>query len=197
MELAVTKDATKTKGTSRGCSITAKPSSSSSPSSSTSSWGLSRRVGVRLLMHRDLITCRVFRSLPRSWKKRYCCRLRQESTNHPTTSSSSFPHRSSSPFSLSCTHFSSRSSSASSHFHCSLLSCLPSPVLKDRDREREHLGPASFQALDGHPGFLSTPGMTISPWGPSIQPISAHTTSSTATPASSLGYSLRDHNSSG
>ncbi|XP_036970389.1 rho guanine nucleotide exchange factor 18 isoform X1 [Acanthopagrus latus] len=73
----------------------------------------------------------------------------------------------------------------------------PHFALKDRDRERDHLGPASFQALDGHPGFLSTPGMTISPWGPSTQPTSAHTTSSTAAPASSLSYSLRDHNSSG
>ena len=190
MELAVTKDATKPKGTSRGCSITAKPSSSSSPSSSTSSRGLSRRVGVRLFMHRDLITCRLFQSLPQSWKKRYWCRLRQESNSHPATSSSS-------PFSRSCPPFSSCSSSASSHFHRSLFSCLSSPALKDRDRERDHLGPASFQALDGHPGFLSTPGMTISPWGPSTQPTSAHTTSSTAAPASSLSYSLRDHNSSG
>ncbi|XP_041791117.1 rho guanine nucleotide exchange factor 18 isoform X1 [Chelmon rostratus] len=66
-----------------------------------------------------------------------------------------------------------------------------------RDREREHLGPASSQALDGHAGFSSTPGMTISPWGPSTQPTAAYSTSSTAVLASSLGHSLRHHNSSG
>ncbi|XP_051232524.1 rho guanine nucleotide exchange factor 18 isoform X1 [Dicentrarchus labrax] len=71
----------------------------------------------------------------------------------------------------------------------------PNLALKDRDREREQLGPASSQALDGHPGYFSTPGMTISPWGPSTHPTAAHTTSSTT--ASSLGHSLRHHNSSG
>ncbi|XP_037625436.1 rho guanine nucleotide exchange factor 18 isoform X2 [Sebastes umbrosus] len=71
----------------------------------------------------------------------------------------------------------------------------PKLALKDRDREWEHSGPASSQALDGHPGFLSTPGMTISPWGPSIQPTAAHTTSFAA--ASGLGQSLRKHNRSG
>ncbi|KAM3619498.1 uncharacterized protein V6R79_009228 [Siganus canaliculatus] len=72
-----------------------------------------------------------------------------------------------------------------------------SPVLalKDRDRAQEQLGLVSSQALDGHPGFFSTPGMTISPWGTSAQPTAAQTSSSTA--ASSLGHSLRHHNSSG
>ncbi|XP_070764989.1 rho guanine nucleotide exchange factor 18 [Enoplosus armatus] len=73
----------------------------------------------------------------------------------------------------------------------------PNLALKDRDREREQLGSASSQALDGHPGFLITPGMTISPWGPSTQLTAAHTTSSSAASASSLGHSLRHHNSSG
>ncbi|XP_034386005.1 rho guanine nucleotide exchange factor 18 isoform X3 [Cyclopterus lumpus] len=59
-----------------------------------------------------------------------------------------------------------------------------------RDREREHSGLASSHALDGHSGFHSTPGMTISLWG-----TSTHTTSFTA--PSSLGHSLRHHNSSG
>ncbi|XP_010730724.2 rho guanine nucleotide exchange factor 18 [Larimichthys crocea] len=73
----------------------------------------------------------------------------------------------------------------------------PNLVLKDRDREREQLGPASSQVLDGHQGFLTTPGMTISPWGSSTQPTAAHTTSSTAAPASSFGHSLHHNNSSG
>ncbi|XP_042372648.1 rho guanine nucleotide exchange factor 18 isoform X2 [Plectropomus leopardus] len=71
----------------------------------------------------------------------------------------------------------------------------PNLALKDRDREREHSGPASSQALDGHPGFLSTPGMTISTWGPSTHSTAAHTTSFTT--AYSLGHSLRHDNSSG
>ncbi|XP_054873483.1 rho guanine nucleotide exchange factor 18 isoform X2 [Amphiprion ocellaris] len=71
----------------------------------------------------------------------------------------------------------------------------PSLALKDRDRERDQAGPAASQALDGHRGFLSAPGMTISPWGPSTQPSAAQTTSSSA--ASSLGHSLRHNNSSG
>ncbi|TMS20847.1 Rho guanine nucleotide exchange factor 18 [Larimichthys crocea] len=73
----------------------------------------------------------------------------------------------------------------------------PNLVLKDRDREREQLGPASSQVLDGHQGFLTTPGMTISPWGSSTQPTAAHTTSSTAASASSFGHSLHHNNSSG
>ncbi|KAK2835510.1 hypothetical protein Q5P01_015994 [Channa striata] len=72
----------------------------------------------------------------------------------------------------------------------------PNLALKDPDRERDHLGPVSSQTLDGQPGFLVTPGMTISQWGSNSQPTTAHTTSSLA-PASSLGYSLRHHNSSG
>ncbi|XP_039984340.1 rho guanine nucleotide exchange factor 18 isoform X2 [Xiphias gladius] len=70
-------------------------------------------------------------------------------------------------------------------------------ALKDRDRERDQAGPASSQTLDGHPGFLSAPGMTICQWGPNTQLTATHTISSTAAPASSLGHSLRHHNSSG
>ncbi len=194
MELAVTKGATQTTGASKGFSRISKPSSSSS----ASSWSLSRRVGVQVLMHRDLITCRFFRSPPRSWLKKYWGRFGQEPNKHPLASSSlssSSPLRwSSSPFSLSSLHFSSCSSSVSPHSLRSPVSHLSSPALKDRDREREQCGSASSQALDGHPGFLCTPGMTISPWGPST---SSHTTSSTAASASSLGHSLRHHNSSG
>uniref|UniRef100_UPI0037E91E3C rho guanine nucleotide exchange factor 18 n=1 Tax=Semicossyphus pulcher TaxID=241346 RepID=UPI0037E91E3C len=71
------------------------------------------------------------------------------------------------------------------------------PNLALKDREREQSGQASSQALNGHLGFLSTPGMTISQWGPYIQPTAAYTTSSTAASASSFGHSLRHHNSSG
>ncbi|XP_034567008.1 rho guanine nucleotide exchange factor 18 isoform X2 [Notolabrus celidotus] len=70
-------------------------------------------------------------------------------------------------------------------------------ALKDRDRERELWGPASSQALNGYTGFLSTPGMTNSQWGPSTQLTAAHTTSSTAAPSFSLGHSLHHHSSSG
>ncbi|XP_070687927.1 rho guanine nucleotide exchange factor 18 [Pempheris klunzingeri] len=73
----------------------------------------------------------------------------------------------------------------------------PNLALKDRGREREQSGSAYSQALDGHPGFLSTPGMTISLRGPSTQLTATHTTSSTVAAASSLGHSLRHHNSSG
>ncbi|XP_047443182.1 rho guanine nucleotide exchange factor 18 isoform X2 [Mugil cephalus] len=73
----------------------------------------------------------------------------------------------------------------------------PNLALKDRDREREQAGPAASHTLDGHRGFLSAPGMTISSWGPSTQPSASHSTSSVATTASSLGSSLRHHNSSG
>lgn len=194
MELAFTKGTTQTTGASKGFSRTAKPSSSSS----ASSWGVSGRFGVRVLMHRDLITCRFFRSLPRSWLKKYWGRFGQESNKHPFASSSSSSSSplswSSSPFSLSSLRFSSCSSSVSPHSLRSPVSRLSSPALKDWDREREQCGSASSQALDGHPGFFSTPGMTISPWGPST---AAHTTSSTAASASSLGHSLRHHNSSG
>ncbi|XP_026160604.1 rho guanine nucleotide exchange factor 18 isoform X2 [Mastacembelus armatus] len=73
----------------------------------------------------------------------------------------------------------------------------PHRALKDRDREWEQSGPGSSQTLDGHPGFLSVPGMTISQWGPNTQPTAAHSTSSPAAPASSLGHSLHHHSSSG
>ncbi|KAJ4943354.1 hypothetical protein JOQ06_005857 [Pogonophryne albipinna] len=90
---------------------------------SSSSWGLSRHVGVPVWMHRDLITCRFRRPLPRSLQKE-------------------------------------------KYWH--------------RDRE--------LTGLDGHPGSLGTPGMTISPWGNST-----HTHSSTA----ASNASLRHNNSSG
>ncbi|XP_040039482.2 rho guanine nucleotide exchange factor 18 isoform X2 [Gasterosteus aculeatus] len=76
---------------------------------------------------------------------------------------------------------SSRNKRDSSHQSGSLNRAL-------KDREREHSGQASSQPLDGHPGFHSTPGMTVSLWGPSSQ---------SATAASVLGHSLRHHNSSG
>lgn len=200
MEIAVTKStgksASQAKGASKACSRMAK-SSSSSPSSSASSWGLSGRVGVQVLMHRDLITCRFFQSLPRSWLKKYWGQLGQESNKHRLASASSSPLRwSSSPFSLSSPRFSSRSSSVPSHCLRLPVSRLFSPALKYRDRERELSSPVSSQTLDGHPGF-PTPGMTISQWGPSTQPTAAHTTSSTLAPAFSLGHSLRYNNSSG
>lgn len=195
MEMAVTRDTNQTKGASKACSRIAKPSSSLSPSSSASSWGLSGRVGVRVLMHRDLITCRFFRPLPQSWLKKYWGQLGQESNKHRLASSS--PLRwSSFPFSLSSPCISSCSSSVPSHFLRLPVSRLYPPALKDRDRERDQSGPVSSQTLDGHPGFLSTPGMTISQWGPSTQPTAAHTASSTLAPASSLGHSLRHINSS-
>ncbi|GLD50140.1 rho guanine nucleotide exchange factor 18 isoform X4 [Lates japonicus] len=73
----------------------------------------------------------------------------------------------------------------------------PNLALKDRDRERDQAAPASSQTLDGHPSFLSAPGMTISQWGPNTQLTATYTTSSTAATASNLGHSLRHHNSSG
>lgn len=187
MELAVTKGTTRSKRIARP--------SSSSPSSSTSSRGLSGRVGVRVLMHRDLITCQFFRSLPQTGLKKYWGqRERQSNKRRPPASSSSSststPHWSSSPFS-------SRSPSVSFQYLRLPISRLSFPVLKDRDREREQLGPASSQVLDGHQGFLTTPGMTISPWGSSTQPTAAHTTSYTAASASSFGHSLHHNNSSG
>lgn len=200
MERAITKSTGKStsqaKWASKACSRIAKPSSSSfSPSSSASSWGLSGRVGVRVLMHRDLITCRFFRSLPRSWLKKYWGQIGQDSNKLRFTSASLSPLRwSSSPFSLSSPCFSSCSSSVSSRCLRLPVSRLFSPALKERDRERELS--VSSQTLDGHPGF-HTPGMTISQWGPSTQSTAAHTTSSTLAPAFSLGHSLRYNNSSG
>ncbi|KAG7230735.1 hypothetical protein INR49_019548 [Caranx melampygus] len=73
----------------------------------------------------------------------------------------------------------------------------PNLALKDRDRERDQAGSASSQSLDGHPCFLSTPGMTIGQWGPNTQLTASHTSWSTASPASSLGHSLHHHNGSG
>ncbi|XP_028259019.1 rho guanine nucleotide exchange factor 18 isoform X2 [Parambassis ranga] len=71
----------------------------------------------------------------------------------------------------------------------------PNLALKDRERERDQAGPTA--SLDGHRGLLSASGMTISPWGPSIHSAATHNTSSTTAPYSSLGQSLRHHNSSG
>ncbi|XP_008303146.1 uncharacterized protein LOC103374776 isoform X2 [Stegastes partitus] len=73
----------------------------------------------------------------------------------------------------------------------------PNLALRDRDRERDQAGPAASQALDGHRGFLSPPGMTVSSWGSSTQPTAAQTSSSSAAPASSLGHSLHHNSSSG
>lgn len=186
----VTREPSQKRGSSQAGSRIAK-TNSFSPSSSASSWGLSGHVGVRVLMHRDLITCRFFRSLPRSWLKKYWGQLEQESNKHPLACSSSSPlHRSSSPFSISSTCLSSSSSSVPSHFLRLPVSRLLSPALKVRDRERDQLGPG----LDGHPGFLSTPGMTISQRAPSAQPTAAHSPNTTSAPASS--HSLRYHSTS-
>ncbi|CAG5860905.1 unnamed protein product [Menidia menidia] len=157
-----------TMGSSRACSRSGKPPP---PSSSASSWGLSGRLGVRVLMHRDMITCRFFRSLPRSWLKKYWGRLGRDSKK-----SSSPPLRwSSSPFSL-----------PAPHFLPSPLSPVSLPALKDRDREKD---PAASQAPDGPRGFPSGPGMTISVWGPQLT--AAHSSSS------SFGHSLHHPHSSG
>ncbi|XP_029355223.1 rho guanine nucleotide exchange factor 18 isoform X2 [Echeneis naucrates] len=66
-----------------------------------------------------------------------------------------------------------------------------------KDRERDPTGLASLQTLDGHPGFLSAPGMTISQWGPNTQQTATHTTCSTSASVYSPGQSLHHHNSSG
>lgn len=176
MELAaVSKATTRTTGASKRCSRTAKLSSS---------WGLSRHVGVRVLLHRDLTTCRFLRSLPGSWLKKYWGRLGKKSNKQPPTSTSSSPPRPTSR-SLPSICVPAAPSSGSSRFLLSPASpCFSSPASK----EREHSGQASSQPLDGHPGFHSTPGMTVSLWGPSSQ---------SATAASVLGHSLRHHNSSG
>ncbi|XP_041862141.1 rho guanine nucleotide exchange factor 18-like isoform X2 [Melanotaenia boesemani] len=73
----------------------------------------------------------------------------------------------------------------------------PNLALKDRGRDKDQAGTAASQALDGHRGIPSAPGMTISSWGSSTQQTAAHNTSFSAAPASNLGYSLRHHNSSG
>ena len=196
MEPVIIEGTTQTSRASKACSRIAKPSPSSYTSSSTSSWGLSGRVGMRVgvLRHRDLITCRFFHSLPRSWLKKYWGRLRLRSNKRPFASLSSFALRwSSSPFSLSRR----RVSPPSPRLPSVHLSHLSSPALKDRDRERDQVGPASTLTLEGHSGFLSAPGMTISQWGPNTQLTAAHSTSSTAAPATSLGQSLCHHSSSG
>ncbi|MEQ2313576.1 hypothetical protein AMECASPLE_003363 [Ameca splendens] len=65
----------------------------------------------------------------------------------------------------------------------------PNLALKDRDREKDQAGTAASQAADGHRGFPSVPGMTISSFGPS--------THLSASFNSSFGTSLRHHSSSG
>lgn len=162
----------------------------SSISSSGSSWVLSGRLGLRELMHRDMITCRFIRSLSRSWLKKYCGQPRQNSAK------SSSPLRwSSSPFFLSSPELSS--SSIPSHFLRSPVSRLSFPALKDRDRDKDQASTTTSYALNGHRSSPSTPGMTVGLWGPSTQQTATHNTSSTASPACSLGQKLRHHSSSG
>lgn len=173
-------------GASKGFSRNGKPSSRSF---SASPWRFSGHVGVRVLMHRDMITTRFFQSLPRSWLKKYCSRLRKDSDT-----SSASPHLwSSSPFSVSPPRLSSHSSSTASRRLRSPVSRLSFPALKDRDRERDQAGTAASQALDGH--RHGAPGMTLSLCGPSTQPTGPQNTSSTLAPACSGGHGLR-HNSS-
>lgn len=193
MEISVTKESSQTTGASKTSSRSAKPSSSSP---SPSSLSLSGRAGLRVLMHRDLITCRFIRSFPRSWLKKYWTRLGRESNKHRLASSSPL-HWSSSPFSLSSSHFSSCSSSGPSHFLRLPVSRLFSSALKDRDRERDQPGAVSSQSLNGNLGFLSAPGMTVGQWGHNTQSTAAHTTSATVASASSLSQSLRHNSSSG
>ncbi|MEQ2164014.1 hypothetical protein GOODEAATRI_002149 [Goodea atripinnis] len=182
MDLTVVKEAGKTVRASKGASNTAR---AFSPSFSASSWGLSGHVGVRVLMHRDMITCRFYRSLPRSWLKKYWGQFGKDSNK-----SSYSPLRwSSSPFSLSSPRLSTCSSNIQSYFLRSPVSRLSFPALKDRDREKDQAGTAASQAADGHRGFPSVPGMTISSFGPS--------THLSASFNSSFGTSLRHHSSSG
>lgn len=198
MELAVTGNSRKTKRTSKCPRIARPPSPSSSPSSSASTWGLSGHVGIQVLTHRDLITCRFFRSLPRSWLKKYWGQLGEKSNKHLFSFlSSSARHRSSSPFSLSSYCFPSCPPSVPARSLCSPISRLSSPALKDRDRERDQAGSASSQSLDGHPCPLCAPGMTIGQWGPNAQLTATHTSCSTASTTSSLGHSLHHHSGSG
>uniref|UniRef100_A0A3Q2P0J3 Rho/Rac guanine nucleotide exchange factor 18 n=1 Tax=Fundulus heteroclitus TaxID=8078 RepID=A0A3Q2P0J3_FUNHE len=133
-------------------------------------------------MHRDIITCRFYRSLPRSWLKKYWVQLRRDSDE-----ASSSPRRwSSSPFSLSSPRLSPCPPAAPSHFLRSPLSRLSLPALKDRDREKDQAGTAAAsQAADGHRGFASVPGMTVSSCGPSTPPsasLSSSSSSSTSLP---------------
>ncbi|KAM4738432.1 rho guanine nucleotide exchange factor 18 [Anableps anableps] len=77
-------------------------------------------------------------------------------------------------------------------------SASPNLALKDRDREKEQAGTAGSQAADGHRGFPSVPGMTVSSFGPNTQPSSASLNSSFAAAlACSVGPSLCHHSSSG
>ncbi|XP_029906256.1 rho guanine nucleotide exchange factor 18 isoform X2 [Myripristis murdjan] len=76
----------------------------------------------------------------------------------------------------------------------------PNLVLKERDRERDQSCPASLQPVDGPPGLLCAPGMTIPPRGANAQPTTTHTASSASAPPStsySFGHSLHHHSSSG
>ncbi|XP_058493993.1 rho guanine nucleotide exchange factor 18 isoform X3 [Solea solea] len=73
----------------------------------------------------------------------------------------------------------------------------PYPALKDWGREQTLTGPVSSHTLDGLPGFLCTPGMTISQWGPNNQLTVTSTTSSTAASTSNFDHTLHHHNSSG
>ncbi|MEQ2205202.1 hypothetical protein XENOCAPTIV_003852, partial [Xenoophorus captivus] len=182
MDLTVVKEAGKTVRASKGASNTAR---AFSPSFSASSWGLSGHVGMRVLMHRDMITCRFYRSLPQSWLKKYWGQFGKDSNK-----SSYSPLRwSSSPFSLSSPRLSTCSSNIQPYFLRSPVSRLSFPALKDRDREKDQAGTAASQAADGHRGFPSVPGMTISSFGPS--------THLSASFNSSFGTSLRHHSSSG
>lgn len=184
MELVVAKRACQTKGTSTACSRAVKQPSPASPASS---WGLTGRVGLRVLMHHDVITCRFFRSLPRSWLRQNWGRVGRDSK-----SLFSSPLRwSSSPFTLSSSRL-PRSPSVSSDYIQSPVSRLSFPALKDRDREQDQAGPAGFQALDGHRGLLSAPGMTVSPLGLSTSQTAANTST-----ASTSSVGLRYNSSSG
>ncbi|XP_075878948.1 rho guanine nucleotide exchange factor 18 isoform X6 [Nelusetta ayraudi] len=68
-------------------------------------------------------------------------------------------------------------------------------ALRDSFREREHWDAASSQALDGPPGSVPTPGMTISYRGASAQPTATHPSVSAL--AVNLGHGLCHHSSSG
>ncbi|XP_054608337.1 rho guanine nucleotide exchange factor 18 isoform X2 [Nothobranchius furzeri] len=68
----------------------------------------------------------------------------------------------------------------------------PNLALKDRDREKDQAGTA---ALNGHRGFLTLPGMTVSSSGPSTQQPTAPNSSATSVSAHSAG--LRHNSSSG
>ncbi|XP_026013525.1 rho guanine nucleotide exchange factor 18 isoform X2 [Astatotilapia calliptera] len=71
----------------------------------------------------------------------------------------------------------------------------PNLALKDRDREWDQAGPAASQALDGHRGSFSGPGMTISALGSSASQTALATSTSTAA-TSSIGHNLHYNNSS-